>query len=95
MIRWLKLLLSDSAQASVRRFIGLLSFVEILIIANVALFTKVALLNVTLIIVAFNIFAAITLIAIFLLTATNIVKLIYPPLNNDTPNDTSTNITDL
>lgn len=95
MIKWLKLLLSDSAQVSVRRFIGLLSFVELLVIANVALFTKVALLNVTLIIVAFNIFAAITLIAIFLLTATNIVKLIYPTLNNDTPNDTSTNITDL
>ena len=95
MIRWLKLLLSDSAQASVRRFIGLLSFVETLIIANVALFTKVALLNVTLIIVAFNIFAAITLIAIFLLTATNIVKLIYPPLNNDTPNNTSSNTTDI
>ena len=95
MIKWLKLLLSDSAQASVRRFIGLLSFAELLIITNVALFTKVALLNVTLIIVAFNVFTAITLIAIFLLTATNIVKLIYPPLNNDTPNDTSTNITDL
>lgn len=95
MIKWLKLLLSDSAQVSVRRFIGLLSFVELLIIANVALFTKVALLNITLIIVAFNIFAAITLIAIFLLTATNIVKLIYPPLNNDTPNDTSFNTTDI
>lgn len=95
MSKWLKLLLSDSAQASVRRFIGLLSFVETLIIANVALFTKVALLNITLIIVAFNIFAAITLIAIFLLTATNIVKLIYPPLNNDTPNDTSFNTTDI
>ena len=95
MIKWLKLLLSDSAQVSVRRFIGLLSFVETLIITNVALFTKVALLNITLIIVAFNIFAAITLIAIFLLTATNIVKLIYPPLNNDTPNDTSFNTTDI
>ena len=95
MIRWLKLLLSDSAQASVRRFIGLLSFIELLVITNVALFTKVALLNITLIIVAFNIFAAITLIAIFLLTATNIVKLIYPPLNNDTPNDTSFNTTDI
>lgn len=55
MIRWLKLLLSDSAQASVRRFIGLLSFIELLVITNVALFTKVALLNVTLIIVAFNV----------------------------------------
>lgn len=95
MIKWLKLLLSDSAQASVRRLIGFISFIELLIIANVALFTKVALLNVTLIIVAFNIFAAITLIAIFLLTATNIVKLIYPPLNNDTPNDTSSNTTDI
>ena len=95
MIKWLKLLLSDSAQASVRRLIGFISFIELLIIANVALFTKVALLNVTLIIVAFNIFAAITLIAIFLLTATNIVKLIYPPLNNDTPNDTSFNTTDI
>ena len=95
MSKWLKLLLSDSAQVSVRRFIGLLSFAELLIIANVALFTKVALLNITLIIVAFNIFAAITLIAIFLLTATNIVKLIYPPLNNDTPNDTSFNTTDI
>lgn len=95
MIKWLKLLLSDSAQVSVRRFIGLLSFIELLVITNVALFTKVALLNVTLIIVAFNVFTAITLIAIFLLTATNIVKLIYPSINNDTPNDTSTNITDL
>lgn len=95
MIKWLKLLLSDSAQVSVRRFIGLLSFIELLVIANVALFTKVALLNVTLIIVAFNIFAAITLIAIFLLTATNIVKLIYPSINNDTPNDTSSNTTDI
>ena len=55
MSKWLKLLLSDSAQASVRRFIGLLSFIELLVITNVALFTKVALLNVTLIIVAFNI----------------------------------------
>lgn len=95
MIKWLKLLLSDSAQVSVRRFIGLLSFIELLVITNVALFTKVTLLNVTLIIVAFNVFTAITLIAIFLLTATNIVKLIYPSINNDTPNDTSTNITDL
>lgn len=95
MLKWLKLLLSDSSQASVRRLIGFISFIELLIITNVALFTKVALLNVTLIIVAFNIFAAITLIAIFLLTATNIVKLIYPPLNNDTPNDTSFNTTDI
>jgi len=55
MSKWLKLLLSDSAQASVRRFIGLLSFIELLVITNVALFTKVALLNVTLIIVAFNV----------------------------------------
>lgn len=95
MIKWLKLLLSDSAQVSVRRFIGLLSFIELLVITNVALFTKVTLLNVTLIIVAFNVFTAITLIAIFLLTATNIVKLIYPSINNDTPNDTSSNTTDI
>ena len=55
MLKWIKLLLSDSSQASVRRLIGFISFIELLIITNVALFTKVALLNVTLIIVAFNV----------------------------------------
>ena len=93
MLKWINLLLSDSSQASVRRLIGFISFIELLIIANVALFTKVALLNVTLIIVAFNIFAAITLIAIFLLTATNIAKIIYSPSSNSIEEDINSETT--
>jgi len=93
MLKWIKLLLSDSSQASVRRLIGFISFIELLIITNVALFTKVALLNITLIIVAFNIFAAITLIAIFLLTATNIAKIIYSPSSNSIEEDINSETT--
>lgn len=93
MLKWIKLLLSDSSQASTRRAIGLVSFIELLIITNVALFTKVALLNITLIIVAFNIFAAITMIAIFLLTATNIAKIIYSPSSNSIEEDINPEIT--
>ncbi len=93
MLKWLKLLVSDSSQASVRRFIGLLSFIELLVITNVALFTKVALLNITLIIVAFNIFAAITMIAIFLLTATNVAKIIYSPSSNSIEEDINSETT--
>jgi len=93
MLKWINLLLSDSSQASVRRFIGLVSFIELLIITNVALFTKVALLNISLIIVAFNIFAAITLIAIFLLTATNIAKIIYSPSSNSIEEDINSETT--
>lgn len=93
MLKWIKLLLSNSSQASVRRLIGLISFIELLIITNVALFTKVALLNITLIIVAFNIFAAITMIAIFLLTATNIAKIIYSPSSNSIEEDINSETT--
>ena len=93
MLKWIKLLLSDSSQASVRRLIGFISFIELLIITNVALFTKVALLNITLIIVAFNIFAAITMIAIFLLTATNIAKIIYSPSSNSIEEDINSKTT--
>jgi len=93
MLKWIKLLLSDSSQASVRRLIGFISFIELLIITNVALFTKVALLNITLIIVAFNIFAAITMIAIFLLTATNIAKIIYSPSSNSIEEDINSETT--
>jgi hypothetical protein len=93
MLKWIKLLLSDSSQASVRRIIGFISFIELLIITNVALFTKVALLNITLIIVAFNIFAAITMIAIFLLTATNIAKIIYSPSSNSIEEDINSETT--
>jgi len=93
MLKWIKLLLSDSSQASVRRLIGFISFIELLIITNVALFTKVALLNISLIIVAFNIFAAITMIAIFLLTATNIAKIIYSPSSNSIEEDINSETT--
>ena len=93
MLKWIKLLLSDSSQASVRRIIGFISFIELLIITNVALFTKVALLNISLIIVAFNIFAAITMIAIFLLTATNIAKIIYSPSSNSIEEDINSETT--
>lgn len=93
MLKWINLLLSDSSQASVRRFIGLVSFIELLIITNVALFIKVALLNISLIIVAFNIFAAITMIAIFLLTATNIAKIIYSPSSNSIEEDINSETT--
>lgn len=93
MLKWIKILLSDSSQASVRRLIGLISFIELLLITNVALFTKVALINITLIIVAFNIFAAITMIAIFLLTATNIAKIIYSPSSNSIEEDINSETT--
>lgn len=93
MLKWIKKLLSDSSQASVRRLIGLVSFIELLVITNVALFTKVALLNISLIIVAFNIFAAITMIAIFLLTATNIAKIIYSPSSNSIEEDINSKTT--
>ncbi len=93
MLKWIKKLLSDSSQASVRRLIGFISFIELLIITNVALFTKVALLNITLIIVAFNIFAAITMIAIFLLTATNVAKIIYSPSSNSIEEDINSETT--
>lgn len=93
MLKWIKLLLSDSSQASVRRLIGFISFIELLIITNVALFTKGVLLNITLIIVAFNIFAAITMIAIFLLTATNIAKIIYSPSSNSIEEDINSETT--
>lgn len=93
MLKWIKKLLSDSSQASVRRLIGLISFIELLVITNVALFTKVALLNISLIIVAFNIFAAITMIAIFLLTATNIAKIIYSPSSNSIEEDINSKTT--
>ena len=93
MLKWINLLLSDSSQASTRRAIGLISFIELLLITNVALFTKVALINITLIIVAFNIFAAITMIAIFLLTATNIAKIIYSPSSNSIEEDINSETT--
>lgn len=93
MLKWIKLLLSDSSQASTRRAIGLISFIELLLITNVALFTKVALINITLIIVAFNIFAALTMIAIFLLTATNIAKIIYSPSSNSIEEDINSKTT--
>ena len=61
MLKWINLLLSDSSQASVRRFIGLVSFI--------------------------------TMIAIFLLTATNIAKIIYSPSSNSIEEDINSETT--